>query len=367
MEIPRAGTASSVPSGDTGSNNAYDDFCAHIDAGMESQRSMISDVRRIVGRLKLRHIELLRALGEDPNVHHVASMLAMSQPTASKLLREIEQIVGTPLFVRLRRGLEPTAVGAVLTRRAALTLAEIGAARDEMVAVAAGASGRLRLGVFPVAVPVLLPEVGARLRALRPGLALQVRVGLEDVLLPDLEAGEVDCVIGRVVPEMLTAAIRHEVLYREPTVVVCSASHPIVRTRGRRRLELLASSDWVLPSRSGALYNMVASWLASEGLPAPRVSYEATSVFAIIELLASAPLLSAVSEGVARSSAATGRLAVLQVELPAANYPVGLMCRSDRRDSADVQQVLTALRAVVDTDLATGRARGASKKPRSRS
>jgi len=308
---------------------------------------MVSDERRLITRLKLRHLELLQALGEDPNVHRAAARVNLSQPTASKLLREIESAVGQPLFVRHRRGLEPTPVGRVLTRRSALMLAELSAARHEIDAVAAGATGRLRLGAFPVVVPWLLPALGARLHETRPGLVLQVRVGLEDTLLPALQAGEVDCVLGRIVPEMLTAELLHEVLYREPTVIVSGATHPIVRARGRRRLELLSTSGWVLPSRGGALYNMVASRLARERLPDPRVVYEATSVFTVIELLSQAPLLSALSQQVARSAAASGRLAVLPVELPGAIYPVGVMVRRDRLPGTAVQEVLAALRAIV--------------------
>jgi DNA-binding transcriptional LysR family regulator len=305
------------------------------------------DYRRLVTRLKLRHLELLQALGEDPNVHRAAARLNMSQPTASKLLREIELAVGQALFTRHRRGLEPTPVGRVMTRRSGLALSEIGAAHAEMNAVAAGATGRLRLGVFPVAVPWLMPALGAVLHERQPGLVLKVQAGLEDTLLPALEAGELDCVLGRIVPEMLTADLVHEVLYLEPTVVVCGSAHPILRARGRRRLELLSSSGWVLPSRRGALHTMVASRLAQASLPGPRVIYEATSVFTVIELLSGSTLLSALSQHVARSAAANGRLAVLPIDLPAASYPVGVMVRRDRFGSAAVQEVFAALRAIV--------------------
>lgn len=313
---------------------------------------MAPDCRRLVARLKLRHLELLQALGVDPNVHHASARLNMSQPTASKLLREIELAVGQPLFTRNRRGLEPTAVGRVMTRRSSLALSEIVAAHAEIEAVTAGATGRLRLGVFPVTVPWLVPALGDRLHAHQPGLVLQVQVGLEGTLLPALEAGELDCVLGRIVPEMLTDGLLHEVLYREPTVIVSGANHPIVRARGRRRLELLSTSGWVLPSRSGALHNMVASRLARDALPGPRVVYEATSVFTVIELLTHSALLSALSQQVARSAAATGRLAVLPIELPAASYPVGVMVRRDRLSSTTVQEVLTALRTIVNRHFA---------------
>lgn len=309
----------------------------------------MSDYQKLVTRLKLRHLELLQALGEELNVHRASSRLSMSQPTASKMLREIELAMDQQLFVRNRRGIEPTRAGRAMAHHAALVLAEMLAASQTMTAIASGATGRLRLGVFPVAVPWLLPSLGARLQALHPGMAFQVQVGLEDDLLPALRAGQVDCVIGRIVPELLTADLVHEVLYQEPTVLVSGVAHPITRARQKPVLEWLSTSGWVLPSRGGALYSMVASYLAHLQLTGPRVVWETSSVFTIIELLSQAPLLSALSEQVARSAAASGRLVVLPLKLPAASYPVGVMVRRDRLAGAAIQEALATLRALVES------------------
>ena len=59
-----------------------------------------NDFRRLMGRLRLRHLALLDLLGKDPNVGRAAKIMHMAQPTASKLLREIEDIFETALFIR---------------------------------------------------------------------------------------------------------------------------------------------------------------------------------------------------------------------------------------------------------------------------
>jgi len=52
--------------------------------------TQLPDFQRLVGRLRLRHLALLDSLGRDPKVGRGAKRLHMAQPTASKLLREIE-------------------------------------------------------------------------------------------------------------------------------------------------------------------------------------------------------------------------------------------------------------------------------------
>ena len=60
-------------------------------------------------RLKTRQLLLLVALDEEGNIHRAADALSMSQPAASKLLRELEEMLDAPLFERMPRGMRLTA------------------------------------------------------------------------------------------------------------------------------------------------------------------------------------------------------------------------------------------------------------------
>lgn len=59
-------------------------------------------------RLKTRHLSLLLHLYEQRSVLRAAEAANMTQPAASKLLAEMESLLGVPLFERHARGVEPT-------------------------------------------------------------------------------------------------------------------------------------------------------------------------------------------------------------------------------------------------------------------
>ena len=54
-------------------------------------------------RLKTRQLMLLVAIEEEGNIHRAAEVLNMSQPAASKLLKDLEDMLGVPL-IGPRRG-----------------------------------------------------------------------------------------------------------------------------------------------------------------------------------------------------------------------------------------------------------------------
>src|ERR1700712_3870748 len=86
----------------------------------------------IRARLKLRPLQLLAALDDQRNLARAAATLSVTQPAASKLLAEIETMLGTILFDRLPRGMEPNLYGEVLVRRARSVLIELEAAAKEL-------------------------------------------------------------------------------------------------------------------------------------------------------------------------------------------------------------------------------------------
>ena len=62
----------------------------------------------------------------------------MTQPAASKLLKDLEDMLGVELFERLPRGMRPTDYGATLIRHARMALASLSQAHDEIEALKAG-------------------------------------------------------------------------------------------------------------------------------------------------------------------------------------------------------------------------------------
>src|SRR5512141_2785792 len=111
---------------------------------MTRARPAASD-KVLYARLKARQLALLVALYDQRSLRKAASEVAISQPAATKMLHELEDAFGAPLFVRHAWGMEPTLYGEALTRYARGMLTDIREAREEVAALAAGTRGKLRV------------------------------------------------------------------------------------------------------------------------------------------------------------------------------------------------------------------------------
>lgn len=127
-----------------------------------------------------------------------AERLGVSQPAVTGQLARLEEQLGEQLFVRSRKGAEPTA-------RAATLAAQVGLHVDGLRAALSRADdtqqlrGVVRVGAAPElvtlqAVPVLAP-LTAR------GLEVRLELGLAEELLAALVAGRLDLVISAVRPK----------------------------------------------------------------------------------------------------------------------------------------------------------------------
>jgi len=156
----------------------------------------------IRSRLKLRQLRLIVVLDEARNLRRSAELLGTSQPAASKLLREIEAMLGVALFERRPRGMVPTAYGEIMVRYAHVVLDGLGRAHEELDAVRAGATGKVVVGSIPSVVADVMAQALAALHLGRSGLLVSVRVETSDVVLALLRNREVDVAVA------LRAALR---------------------------------------------------------------------------------------------------------------------------------------------------------------
>lgn len=63
----------------------------------------------LVNRLKFKHLALLVALDDARNLHQAAETINVAQPSASRMLSDIEEAFGFLLFERNARGMQPAA------------------------------------------------------------------------------------------------------------------------------------------------------------------------------------------------------------------------------------------------------------------
>src|SRR5689334_18792784 len=151
----------------------------------------------IRARLKTRQLLLLVALDEEGNIHRAAEVLKMTQPAASKLLKDIEDVLGVPLFDRLPRGMRATSYGEAMIRHARSALASLNQAHDEVQALKAGRYGQVAVGAITTPGIMLLPQAIARVKQAYPTLRVSLQVETSDVLMERLSEGKLDFIVSR--------------------------------------------------------------------------------------------------------------------------------------------------------------------------
>lgn len=298
---------------------------------------------RIRARLRIRHLELLDALGETQNIHKAAPRLNLSQPATSKLLQELEALYRTPLFERQPRGLRPTAAGQTAIRRARLILHEIGDALGETHLVASGASGRIRLGVLPAALPTLYQLVLAEAHRLMPQLVVSVTEGSPESLLGSLKRKELDLMLARLSPEANQPPFATEPLYTESVSLVVRSTHPLSKRR-RVKISELSSQGWLLPPESAPVRQEIDRIFMQAGLIRPSAWIESTSLLLTETTIAQSDLVAALPHSVAKLYQSRGQLKILNADFVLHMPPIGVITRAADLLAPHVEQFLGVIR-----------------------
>jgi len=145
--------------------------------------------------IDLRHLAALEAVARTGSFGRAARELGYTQSAVSQQIAQLERIVGQKLFDRPGgpRRVEPTEAGLLLLGHADAIVAQLDAARADMAALAEGAAGTLRVGIYQSVGTRLLPALVRRFREQWPLVGVRVREesAAED-LLRLLEHGELD-------------------------------------------------------------------------------------------------------------------------------------------------------------------------------
>lgn len=294
-------------------------------------------------RVKTRQLMLLIAIEEHGNIHRAAESLNMSQPAASKLLKDLEDLIGVPLFERLPRGMRATWYGESLIRHARIALASLGEAGAEIEALRAGHAGNVSVGAISGPAMTLLPPVLAALNREHPDLRVSVSIESSDVLLEQLAQNRIDLMIGRLFPRHDKRNLHYEPIADEEVCAICRPGHPLL-AGGTPSLADLAALPWVLPPEGSVLRHRFELMFQEEGLETPVNLVDSQALLFVTKMLQQSDMVAVVAADVGRYYAEHGLVAVLPITLPCKMDAFGLITRTDRLLSPAAKVMLRAVR-----------------------
>ncbi len=294
-------------------------------------------------RLKTRQLLLLIALDEHRNIHRASDALHMTQPAASKQLKDLEEMLDVRLFERLPRGMEPTIYGETMIRHARMALTNLSLAHDDIVALRSGLVGQVEVGVIMTPGMALLPRAIARIKQQAPLLRIGVHMDQSNILLDRLQNGSLDFMIGRILEKENGSSLIYEELTEEPACAVVRNEHPLLSHKNLQ-LKDIATKPWILPPQGAILRHRFDMMFRRAGLLPPVDVVDTTALLLITALLQQTDSLHVMPIEVARYYASLNVLSILPIELPCAMDAFGIIRQQERLMAPGAELLLNAVR-----------------------
>lgn len=201
---------------------------------------MMIQPNRLLG-VELRHLAALEAVGRTRSFVASARELGYTQSAVSQQVAQLERLVGQRLVERPGgpRPVDLTEAGRLFLRHADSIVAQLDAAQADMAALAEGAAGALRVGIYQSVGARILPALLRRFREDFPRIEVEVNEETDAAdLLRLLEHGELDLTFADL-PLAEGPFASHEVLV-DPYVLLVSAKSELAQRDAAPTLRSLA-------------------------------------------------------------------------------------------------------------------------------
>ncbi|NKX55579.1 LysR substrate-binding domain-containing protein [Arthrobacter mobilis] len=318
------------------------------------------DIRSLLnGQLKLRHLVLVLTIAEQGSIVAAAKELYVTQPVISRGLREVEEVLGAPLFERTARGVRPTAFAEVFIEHARAVVGHLQQATQHIAELADATVGSVTIGTHVAGANLLVPRAIARLKQERPKVGVYVREATPDRLANGLVSGDIDVVVGRLTPRPDMTDLRQVALYHEPFRVVARSGHPVFDL-DHTSLPVLRGYPWVMPVAQTALRGELERAFAREHLELPEQQVDCSSPLALRTIVAETDFLAVQPYTIA---VADPLLHIVDVRLKGIGQTVGVTTLPDRPPSPSAalllrcfEEVATDIRKSIGATTGTGQA-----------
>ncbi|GAA4333294.1 LysR family transcriptional regulator [Pigmentiphaga soli] len=210
--------------------------------------------------MEIRQVQYFLCLYEERSVTRAARRLNIVQPALSMQIARLENELGQQLFLRTKRGVEPTAEGRQMYRLFLPILGDFTRAREQMMNSSGELTGQVRVGT------VASISQGVLVGALLEFSAAHPKVGL--MLTDGYSGGLADAVAGTQLDAAITnkprrsLSLNTEVIVEEDLVLITGLSHPALPPEVPFRH--LSSLRMALPTRQHGLRLIIENFAQAE-------------------------------------------------------------------------------------------------------
>jgi len=212
--------------------------------------------------MQLAQVEGFVETARSGTLSRAAENLHVTQPALTARLQALEIELGTPLFVRGRRGMRLTDAGRAFlpyAERALLALEEGAGLVGDLVR---GGTGELVIGAAPAISTYVLPRLLLRFTQRHPRVRLVVRTGHSEEILEMALRREVDLGLVR---ELRHPDIESRALYDDELVLVVDARHPLA-SHPRIGAAEMGEARLIMFDRTSSYYDLTNAFFREAGV-----------------------------------------------------------------------------------------------------
>lgn len=252
-----------------------------------------------LGGLKLMHMRMMVALEDSGQVSAAAQLLNISQPAASRMIADMEEIMGVSLCRRLPRGVELTPYGETLARRARAMLMELREVDREIADLKSGKGGAVFFGaVTAPAIGLAVPAI-QRIRKSFPRIEINLQVDTSAVLARELLARRHDFIIARIPDDLNPRLFDARVIGTEKACLIVRRGHPLA-DGGPVELDQLTDFDWVFQPAGSLLRRIMETIFMSRNIPMPDRVLNTSSLLLTLVMVAQSDAIAPVAIDMAK-------------------------------------------------------------------
>jgi DNA-binding transcriptional LysR family regulator len=304
---------------------------------------------RLGRRLRVRDLYILSTVVKSGGMAKAARQLAMTQPSVSAAIANLEHILGVRLLDRSPRGIEPTIYAEAILKRSLVVFDELKQGVKDVASLADPATGELRIGCPDSINATVLPQFIEYFSRRYPQVIVHVHdVPSPAIKNPGLRDRKYDLVFARLglpLPnDQMTDDLNLDYLFDDP-LMIAAGTHSRWARRRSIDLDELIHEPWILAHADTWNYLGVAEAFRSRGLEMPKVSLFGFSLHLVNHFVANGSYITAYPRSVGRVSS----LKVLPVKLPVRPWPVAIATLKNRTLSPVVERFIECAREVAKT------------------
>jgi LysR family transcriptional regulator, regulator for metE and metH len=256
-------------------------------------------------KLEIRHLRLLQAIAEERSVRRAADRLNLSQPALSRQLLGIEERLGAPLFLRLKKKMVLTPGGEALLSTARNVIEQLKGAEETFEGLASGTRGLVRISTECNTCYHWLPSRITRFHGAFPDVEVRLVVEATPQPMTYLLDGKLDVAICS--SQVRDARCESAPLFDDDMVAVLATGHRLARKRTIAPADF-AEENLLLYNMPKAANRIYREFLQPAGVE-PRQTTQVQLTEAIFELVKAGLGVAVLASWAVKTQAAANEIA----------------------------------------------------------